>query len=320
MKGEEAMLSVIIPAYNEEAMVPLAAETIRRVLTEAEIPHELLFVDDGSGDGTWACIQAAAEATPAVRGVRFSRNFGKESAIFAGLYHAKGACCAVIDCDLQHPPEKLVEMYRLWQQGYEIVECVKRSRGQESAMHGLAAGAFYRLISRAAGFDMRRASDYKLLDRSAVNALLNIREKNTFFRALSTWVGFKSVQIEFDVRERVAGESKWSLWSLTRYAVKNITSFTSAPMYYVAALGAVMFIVTLIFGGIALAQKLRGVAQEGFTTVILLLLFIGSIVMISLGIIGYYLSVIFDEIKGRPRYIVAEQCGDMDPESERTAK
>ena len=303
------MLSVIIPAYNEEAMIPVTARTIDSILGGEDIPHELLFVDDGSKDGTWEKIQAAAAEHPSVRGIHFSRNFGKESAIHAGLAGAEGDCCAVIDCDLQHPPEKLVEMYRLWESGYEIVEGVKHSRGEESAMHRLAAKTFYRAISSAAGFDMSRASDFKLLDRSAVNALLNMREKNTFFRALSSWIGFRSTQVEFDVQERAAGESKWSIRSLIRYAVKNVASFTCAPMYFVLALGILMFGVMLVFGTISLVQKLSGAAVAGFTTVILLLLFIGSIIMISLGIIGYYLSIIFDEIKARPKYIISAECG-----------
>ncbi len=303
------MLSVVIPAYNEEAMVPEAARVIAEVLDGAGIGFELVFVDDGSRDGTWEQIRAASGRDARVRGVRFSRNFGKESAIYAGLFHAKGDCCAVIDCDLQHPPEKLAEMYRLWEQGYEIVECVKRSRGDESPLHTLCAGAFYRIISAAAGFDMSRASDYKLLDRKAVNVLLNMREKNTFFRALSSWIGFRSTQIEFDVQPRRAGESKWSMRALVRYAIRNVTSFSSAPMYCVVFLGMLMFAVMLVFGAISLVQKLSGAALEGFTTVILLLLFIGSIVMISLGIIGYYLSIIYEEIKARPKYIVAQTCG-----------
>lgn len=306
------MLSVVIPSYNEEAMIPATAETISALLSREDIPFEILFVDDGSRDATWPRIQEASGRFRQVRGIRFSRNFGKESAIFAGLNYARGDCCAVIDCDLQHPPEKLVEMYRLWEKGYEIVECVKRSRGEESPFHALAARAFYQMISTAAGFDMRRASDFKLLDRSAVNALLNMRERNTFFRALSSWIGFRSTQIEFDVQERAAGESKWSVLALTRYAIKNVASFTSLPMYAVAGLGALMFLVMVVFGVISLTQKLSGVAQEGFTTVILLLLFIGSITMMSLGIIGYYLSIIFDEIKARPRFIVSEECDRTD--------
>ncbi len=311
------MLSVIIPAFNEEAMIPVTARTIDAILAGADIPHELLFVDDGSRDATWTKIEQAAAEIPAVRGLHFSRNFGKESAIYAGLANARGDCCAVIDCDLQHPPEKLVEMYRLWQSGYEIVEGVKHSRGEESKMHALAARTFYRMISSAAGFDMSRASDFKLLDRGAVNALLNMREKNTFFRALSSWIGFRSTQIEFDVQERTAGESKWSVRALIRYAIKNVTSFTCAPMYFVLVLGILMFAVMLVFGTVSLVQKLSGAALAGFTTVILLLLFIGSIIMISLGIIGYYLSVIFDEIKARPKYIISAECGRKEEDARR---
>ena len=192
------MLSVVIPAYYEEETVPAAAQRIGAVLTQAQIPHELIFVDDGSKDATWARIQAAAVADASVRGVRFSRNFGKEAAIFAGLSKARGDCVAVIDCDLQHPPEKIVDMYRLWQEGYEVIEAVKAHRGREGLLHRFAAKCFYQLISRATGIDMMRASDFKLLDRKAVNVLLQLQEKDIFFRALSSWIGFKTTQIEFN--------------------------------------------------------------------------------------------------------------------------
>ena len=304
------MLSVVIPAYYEEETVPAAAQRIGAVLTQAQIPHELIFVDDGSKDATWACIQAAAAADASVRGVRFSRNFGKEAAIFAGLQHAKGECVAVIDCDLQHPPEKLVEMYRLWEQGYEIVEGVKADRGQESAVHRLCAKVFYSLISRATKIDMSRASDFKLLDRKAVNVLLTMREKRAFFRALSSLVGFSTTQVEYEVRERFAGQSKWSTRALVRYALTNITSFTAFPLHLVTIFGVITLLVSVVLGVIALVQKIRGTALGGFTTVIILLLFLGSLIMISLGIIGYYVGNIYEEIQDRPRYIIAEHCGD----------
>lgn len=227
--------------------------------------------------------------------------------MFAGLAEAKGDCVVVIDCDLQHPPEKIVEMYHLWEQGYEIVEGVKASRGKESGLHALAAKCFYRLISEATKIDMSRASDFKLLDRKAVNVLLNMPEKNAFFRALSSWVGFKSIQIEYDVREREAGESKWSTKSLIQYALTNISSFTSVPMQIVTLLGIIMFVVTATIAIISLVQKLCGVALSGFTTVIILQCFIGSVVMISLGIIGFYIAKIYEEVKGRPRYIISER-------------
>ena len=173
------MLSVVLPAYNEEKMIQKAADTIDRILSAEKIPYEIVFVNDGSKDHTWEEIERAAGRNPNVTGVNFSRNFGKESAMYAGLASASGDCCAVMDCDLQHPPEILVEMYRLWEQGYEVVEGVKHSRGKESALHKASAGLFYKLISSAVKIDMSRASDFKLLDRKAVNALLDMPPHGT---------------------------------------------------------------------------------------------------------------------------------------------
>ena len=304
------MLSVVLPSYNEEEMVPVAARTVHEILAAEGIDHELLFVDDGSRDATWQRIREAAASVPAVRGVHFSRNFGKEAAIFAGLNEAKGDCVAVIDCDLQHPPEKLVEMYRLWEQGFEVVEGVKSDRGKESVMHRFAAKTFYAIISRATGIDMSRASDFKLLDRKAVNVILTMREKRAFFRALSSWVGFRTTEVSYEVRERTAGESKWSTWSLMKYAVSNITAFTAMPLHLVTVFGVITLLTSVVLGIIALVQKIAGTALGGFTTVIILLLFLGSLIMISLGIIGYYVGNIYEEIKDRPRYIIADSCGE----------
>jgi dolichol-phosphate mannosyltransferase len=287
-------------------MLAKAATTIGTILEEAGISYELIFVNDGSKDGTWHQIELAAAANPHVRGLHFSRNFGKESAIFAGLANAKGDCCAVMDCDLQHPPETLVSMYRLWEEGYEVVEGVKHSRGKESFLHRASAGLFYKLISRAVKIDMSRASDFKLMDRKAVEALLSMPERNAFFRALSSWVGFRSTTVEFDVQEREAGESKWSTWSLVKYAVTNIVSFSAVPMQIVTVAGVFVLIFAVIMGIQTLAKFLMGSAVEGFTTVILLILIIGSIIMISLGVIGYYISKIYEEVKGRPRYLISK--------------
>ena len=303
------MLSVILPSYTEEKMIALAAETISGILDGAGIDHELLFVDDGSRDKTWAEIQRVSQLNRHVVGVHFSRNFGKEAAMFAGLEHARGDCVAILDCDLQHPPEKLVEMYRLWEQGYEVVEGIKEDRGNESALHRFCANSFYSLISRATGMDMASSSDFKLLDRKVVDTLNRMPERNVFFRALSFWVGFKKAEVSYCVRERVAGESKWSTRSLIKYAINNIGSFSSAPLHITTVLGAVMLVIAVVFGVEALVQKIRGVALGGFTTVILLLLIASSLIMICLGIIGFYVARIYEEIKGRPRYIVADVCG-----------
>lgn len=216
----------------------------------------------------------------------------------------------VIDCDLQHPPLKIVEMYRLWQEGFEIIEGVKNSRGEEGKLHSLSAGLFYSLISKATGIDMKNASDFKMLDRKAAMVLVEMRERNAFFRALSSWIGFKTTQVSFDVQERGAGESKWSTMALIRYAIRNLASFSTVPMQLVTILGVVMFIISIVFGSVALIQKVRGDALAGFTTVIVLVLFASSIVMISLGIIGYYIAKIYEEVKDRPKYIISSSCGE----------
>ena len=311
------LLSVVLPAYNEEKMVARASKTVGAILASENIPYELIFVDDGSKDSTWEEITKAAGMDPHIAGIRFSRNFGKESAMFAGLAGARGDCCAVMDCDLQHPPRTLVQMYRLWEQGYEVVEGVKRSRGKESALHRASAGMFYRILSGATKIDMSRASDFKLMDRRAVDALLQMPERNAFFRALSAWVGFRSVSVEFDVQERTEGESKWSTWALVRYAITNIVAFSSAPMQFVTFAGIAVFVLAILMAIQTLARYFTGTAVEGFTTVILLLLFIGSIIMISLGIIGYYISKIYEEVKGRPRYLIAKKIESRAGEEDR---
>lgn len=303
------MLSVVIPAYNEEKLIVNTLERVSNVLSDANIAHEIIFVDDGSQDGTWETIKALSEANENVVGVHFSRNFGKEAAMFAGLEKAKGDAVAVMDCDLQHPPKKLPEMYELWQEGYEVIEGIKRDRGEESAAHRAGAGLFYRLMSRATGFDMSNASDFKLLDRKVVDALNALPEKNVFFRALSYWAGFKTTTVLYSVADRESGESKWSKRKLIKYAVTNVVAFSSAPLSLITILGMITLIVSIVMTVIALVQKISGAALGGFTTVIILLLFIGSIIMICLGIIGIYIAKIYEEVKGRPKYIISEISG-----------
>ena len=302
------MLSVIIPAYNEELSVEKAYNKITEILKKDNIDNEIVFIDDGSTDKTYEKIVNLAETKDNLCGLHFSRNFGKEAAISAGLAVAKGDCAVVIDCDLQHPAEKIVEMYRLWQQGYEIVEGVKKNRGTEGKMHGLAAKTFYSIISSLAGFDMSNASDFKLLDRKVIDIINKMPERKGFFRAISYWVGFNKISVEFDVNERREGNSKWSARGLVKYAISNISAYSTAPMQIVTVLGIIMMVITIIFGIWALIDKISGRALEGVTTVILITIFIGSIMMVSLGIIGYYVARIYEEIKGRPKYIVSTSC------------
>lgn len=299
-------MSIVLPAYNEEQMIEKTARIIPELMEEENISYELVFVNDGSKDRTWEKIVKVSEENPKIKGVCFSRNFGKEGAVFAGIANASGDCVAVMDCDLQHPPETLVTMYRLWEQGYQVIEGVKASRGKEGIIHKFFAKTFYKIISNATGVDMSRASDFKLLDRTAVDEFLKLPERNVFFRALSSWVGFKTTYVEFHVQEREAGESKWSMKSLFSYAINNITSFSAVPMQVVTFCGVIFFLFAVVLAVQSLYLYFSGKAVAGFTTVILLLLIIGSILMFSLGVIGYYLSKIYEEVKMRPRYIISE--------------
>lgn len=302
------MLSVVIPAYREENAVPAAARETAQILRQAQIPYELIFVDDGSSDGTWQAIRAASREDACIRGLSFSRNFGKEAAILAGLEAARGECCAVMDCDLQHPPEKLPEMYRLWQEGWEVVNGVKTDRGRESGLRRLAARSFYRLMGRASGQDMSGASDFKLLDQRVVRALLSLPERRTFFRALAHWTGFRETELEFRVEERRAGKSHWSLCALVRYAASGIAGSTAAPLQIVTVLGCGALLLALVLGAVTLGEVLRGRTVSGARGVILLLLALGGCLMLSLGLMGYYLGRVFEEVQHRPRYLVARSC------------
>lgn len=296
------MLSIIIPAYNEEENIENTASVIGGIMKENGIGCEILFVDDGSKDRTWEIIEKLAAENDSIRGLKFSRNFGKEGAVFAGLKYCRGECAAVIDCDLQHPPKLLVEMYNLWKQGYQVVEAVKASRGKESFLYKFFAQSFYGLMKSSSNIDMRGASDYKLMDRQVVDALNELPERITFYRALSSWVGFKTTKIEFNVAPRNAGSSKWSFKKLFKFALSNLTSFTNAPLHLVTVFGIIFLISAIATGIVQLVRFCGGESQDGILPIIL---FSSSLIMLSLGIIGYYLSKIYEEIKGRPRYLVS---------------
>lgn len=299
-----ALLSIVLPAYNEEQNIANTAEVLSEMLEENGIEYELVFISDGSRDGTYAEILKVSEKNPRIKGAEFSRNFGKEAGIFAGLELAAGDAVVVMDCDLQHPPEVVPKMWELWQNGAEIVEGIKTSRGKESVGHRLSAGLFYKIMSRLIKIDMSASSDFKLLDRKVVDVLLALPERNTFFRALTFWAGFRTESVQYEVRERQFGESKWSFWSLMKYAVSNATSFSTLPLQMVTVLGLVSIIFSLGLAVQTLVRFLMGDSVEGFTTVILLLLIIGGFLMLSLGVIGHYIARIYEEVKGRPKYII----------------
>lgn len=299
------LMSLVIPAYNEEHMISTAYEKIREVLDTLDIDYEFIFVDDGSQDGTYEEIKKLSDSGHRdVHCISFSRNFGKESAIFAGLKEARGNCCVVMDCDLQHPPNVIPEMYRLWKEGFDIVEGVKSRRGNESLLYKLSADIFNFIISKCSRIDLNESSDFVFLDRLVIDSLLEMPESAPFFRGLARWVGFNSVKLPFEVGERLYGKGKWSTGGLIKYAIHNITIFSAKPLQLVTIMGILFIIGSILVGGEALFRYFTKTALGGFTTVIGLILLTGGIIMVSLGIIGIYISQIYDEVKNRPRYLI----------------
>ena len=314
------LLSIVIPSYNEEGNVQNTAEVVSQIMRENGIPFELVFVNDGSKDSTWDKLCELSKMNPNVVAVNFSRSFGKEAAIFAGLKTARGDAVVLMDCDLQHPPQTIVEMYNIWKNNdVDVVEGRKKSRGKENGLYKAFSLWFYKLIGDSSGLDMQDASDFKLLDRTVVDSLNAMPERLTFFRAMSSWVGYKTEKVFFEVADRAEGESKWNVKSLIKYAINSITSFTSAPLHIVTFCGVITFLISLILGVHTLVNKILGNSAAGFSTVIILQLLTSSIIMFSLGIIGYYLAKIYEEIKKRPRFIIRsvmrdgrEQNGEKD--------
>lgn len=310
-RREDAVISMILPVYNEGSHIKSSVGLVEQLLKEHRINYEFVLVDDGSRDNSWEQLSELAKENQHVISVRLSRNFGKEAALCAGLDHATGDAVIVMDADLQHPIELIPELVRAWrEENYDVVEGVKSSRGKEGLVYKCCAKGFYSILLKMTGIDLRNASDYKLLDRKVVGAMQTMPEKVTFFRGMSAWVGFERKKVPFEVKERVMGTTKWSVRRLAGLAFSAITSYTSAPLQLVTVLGVLMFFVSLVLGAQTLIRYLMGNAMEGFTTVILLLLFIGSMLMISLGIIGMYLMKIYHEIKGRPRYLVSRKIKD----------
>lgn len=307
-----ALLSIVLPSYNEEQNIANTVQVLSDLLEKEQIPYELVFVNDGSKDGTYAEIEKAAAGNPHVKGATFSRNFGKEAAIFAGLEITTGDAVIVMDCDLQHPPQVIPQMWKMWQNGAEIVEGIKLSRGKESLFHKMFAGLFYKIMSKLMKIDMSASSDFKLMDRKVVNVLLELPERNTFFRALTFWAGFRTESVRYEVQERQFGESKWSFWSLMKYAISNATSFSTLPLQLVTVMGVVSILFSVVLAIQTLVRYCMGTAVEGFTTVILLILIVGGFIMVSLGIIGNYIARIYEEVKGRPKYIISKVTDGVD--------
>lgn len=301
------MISVVIPVYNEGKSISGNIREIRRILDVNNIPHEFVLVDDGSKDNTWDQLTLLSKEMSLITAVRLSRNFGKEAAICAGMMKASGNAVVLMDSDLQHPPDAIPEMVRLWkEEKYQVVDGVKESRGKESVLHAFCAGIFYRMLKKVSGMDLTNASDFKLLDKEVLQAWKRMPEKETFFRGMSYWVGFRRTTLRYLTGSRTEGKSRWHFFSLVKLALNAITAFSAVPLQIVTFLGFVFLFGSLILGIHTVYMWFSGNAVSGFTTVILLILITGSTLMISLGIIGIYLSRIYEEVKRRPRYIISK--------------
>lgn len=307
-KDTKFKLSIIIPTYNEGSHI---FESLKKISSEVEVlcdDLEIIVVDDGSRDNTWNELVYSSELIKGIIAIKLSRNFGKELALCAGLENASGDAVIIMDADMQHPPSLIPQMVSSWrEEGVDLVECVKNDRGRESIKNLLGAKLFYSLISKLTGYDLFGASDYKLLDKKVLEAWRSMPEHSTFFRGMIAWVGFNSKKISFDVMERIEGSSNWNVLSLTKLAVRAVVAFSTIPLRIVSLVGLIFLASSIVLAVQTMYHKLIGTAVTGFTTVILLILITGSVIMISLGTIGEYISAIYNEVKGRPRYLISER-------------
>lgn len=299
-------IAIVIPAYNEAASIVANLAVIRAAVNDiADANFMMVVIDDGSRDATAAAVRQLHNNDPRVHLLSMNRHYGKEAAIAAGL-QAMRHCDAVVvmDSDLQHPPALIPTMVEHWRYGARVVEAVKESRGNESYLRGKLAGLFYRSFSYFTRLGIEGHTDFKLLDKEVVNACCDLPEHGRFFRGLIAWLGFETVQLPFNVPPSTRQRSAWGQGALFRYAIDSITSFTAFPLQIVTVLGGLTFLLSIVIGAMALADKLAGRAVDGFTTVILLILIIGSVLMFSVGLIGIYVGRIYDEVKRRPNFLI----------------
>jgi len=311
-KGTE--LSVIVPAFNESLGIAAFLDILFGVLRGCCARFDVWVVDDGSRDDTWQRLRLARERYPELRGLRFTRNFGKEAALLAGLRQATGEAVVVMDSDGQHPPSLLPQMLDAWRAGEaQIIAAQKAARPTDSPIERLNAHLFNTLMRTMTGLDLSAASDYRLLDRRVVDALLAFPERVRFFRGMTVWTGFATKHLAFDVAPRIAGNSHWSTGQLTKLAINAITGFSAKPLGLVFRLGLVGMVAAFLLFLQAMYSWAVGFAVSGWTSVTVVMLFFGSANLLGIGVLGAYLAQIFDEIKARPEYLIKQELDAAAP-------
>jgi glycosyltransferase involved in cell wall biosynthesis len=307
-----AILSVVVPVYNEAAVLPAFHERLCGVLAgfRPEMDGEILYVDDGSSDASYDLLAGLARADGAVRVIRFSRNFGHQVAITAGIDHARGDAVVVIDCDLQDPPEVIREFVATWRRGYDVVYGVRLHRKGETAAKVVTASAFYRVLGRLTRIEIPAdVGDFRLMSRRVVQQFRLLREKDRFVRGLVSWVGFRQTGVGYVREARAAGETKYPYRKMIRFALDGIVSFSTAPLRLATWLGYFASALAFLYLASVFVQKALGYTVQGWATIMVALLFLGGVQLICLGIMGEYIGRIFTELKPRPMYVIQETVG-----------
>lgn len=306
-------ISVVVPCYNEEQALPYFIQEIQKVAAQMapkQVELEILLVNDGSRDNTLSLLRTYAAQYPNVRYLSFSRNFGKEAAMYAGLEHARGDYVAMIDADMQDPPSLLPQMYDILQTGeYDSVATRRVSRKGEPAIRSFFARMFYKIINRISDADIvDGARDYRLMSRTMVDAILSMKEYNRFSKGIFGWVGFRTYWLPYENVERVAGETKWSFFKLFRYSLEGIVAFSTAPLAIASVVGVLVCLAAVVALAVVLAKTLIfGDPVAGWPSMICIILFLGGVQLLTMGIMGQYLAKTYLETKKRPIYILAEQ-------------
>lgn len=299
-------LSIVIPCYNEAAGMDAFWERLTKAIVPLGITWEAIFVNDGSSDGTLEAISRLGSETGALQIIDFSRNFGKEAAITAGLDHSRGAAVVIIDADLQHPPETIPQMVELWSKGTEVVLCKRTNRDMESPLRAFMSGLFYKLASRLFEVEIPRdVGDFRLMDRAVVDALGRLRENQRFMKGLFAWIGFRTETITFTVEQRAHGATKFRFWKLLSFAVDGITSFSTAPLRLWFYLGLILSLLAVGYGlTITLSALLFGNQVAGYPSIVALVTLLGGLQLVGLGMLGEYVGRTYKEVKFRPLYVV----------------
>lgn len=305
------LISIVAPCYNEGEAIGHFMTAVAPVLSAGDFDYELVFVDDGSKDDTRAQLERLAGENGRVRVIVFSRNFGKEAALTAGLDHAAGDAVIVIDTDLQDPPELIHDFITKWREGYDVVYGTREDRATDTAAKRLTAGGFYRLFNRISSIKIPdNTGDFRLMDRRVVETIKLLPERSRFMKGLFAWAGFSAAAVPYARPQRSAGETKFNFWKLWNFALDGIVSFSTAPLRMWSYIGALVAFVSFLYASVIVIQTIfTGVDVPGYASLTVIILFFGSVQMISVGVLGEYISRLFIEVKRRPIYVVDEIIG-----------